>query len=95
VGATPALNGIYRYATGDVAPTLVVGADGVTSLLADASNLYFLTQNTNNVFKAPLTGGAAAPLAAAAGYKLVAQDATYLYLVQSGCCSSTLAKILK
>jgi hypothetical protein len=30
-----------------------------------------------------------------AGYKLVAQDATYLYLVDSGCCQSSLLKVIK
>ena len=51
--------------------------------------------NTNNVFKAPLGGGAAVPMASASGYKLVAQDATYLYLLQTGCCQSTLLKVIK
>jgi len=95
VAATPALNGIYRFATGDAAPTPLVVADGVTNLVVDASNIYFLRNNTNNVFKAPLGGGAAVPMASASGYKLVAQDATYLYLLQTGCCQSTLLKVIK
>jgi hypothetical protein len=95
LAATPTLNGIYRYATGDAAPTLVVKADGVTSLVVDASSIYFLQLNTNDVLKTPLAGGVPVPLAAASGYKLVGQDATYLYLLQSGCCQSTLLKVLK
>jgi hypothetical protein len=95
VAAMPSLNGIYRYAAGDAAPTLVVTADGVTSLIVDATTVYFLRANTNNVFKAPLTGGTAVPMAAASGYKLVAQDASYVYLLQSGCCQSSLLKLLK
>jgi hypothetical protein len=95
VAATPSLNGIYRYATGDAAPTLVVAADGVTSMILDADAVYFLRANTNNVFKAPLTGGTAAPIAAASGTKLVAEDAQYVYLLQSGCCQSSLLKMLK
>jgi hypothetical protein len=31
---------LYRYATGDAAPTPVLIADGVASLLVDASNVY-------------------------------------------------------
>ncbi|HVY38527.1 MAG TPA: hypothetical protein VHM31_11345, partial [Polyangia bacterium] len=95
LAATPSLNGIYRFATGDAAPTLVVTADGVTSLIADSDTVYFLRLNTNNVFKAPLAGGTAVPMAFASGYKLVAQDATYLYLLQTGCCQSSLLKVLK
>jgi hypothetical protein len=34
-------------------------------------------------------------MAAASGTKLVAQDATYLYLVQSGCCQSSILKVIK
>jgi hypothetical protein len=95
MAATPSLNGIYRFTTGDAAPTLVVSADGVTSMILDASTVYFLRANTNNVFRAPLTGGTAVPMAVASGYKLVAQDATYIYLLQSGCCQSSLLRVLK
>jgi hypothetical protein len=95
VAATPSLNGIYRYSTGDAAPTLVVSADGVTNMIVDASTIYFLRQNTNNVFQVPVAGGTAAPMAAASGYKLVAQDARYVYLLQTGCCQSSLLKVLK
>jgi hypothetical protein len=95
VTATPTLNGIYRYAAGDTAPTLVVAADGVTSLIADASNIYYLRQNVNQVFKAPLAGGTGVPIASASGTKLAAQDATYVYLLQCGCCQSSLLKVIK
>ncbi len=95
ITATPSLNGIYRYAPGDAAPTLVVSADGVTSMIVDADTVYFLRQNVNDVFQAPLAGGTAEPIAFASGYKLVAEDATTLYLLQSGCCQSSLLKILK
>jgi len=95
VAATPSLNGIYRYTTGDAAPTLVVSADGVTDMILDASTIYFLRQNTNNVFEVPLTGGTAPPMASANGTQLVAQDASYVYLLQSGCCQSSLLKVLK
>ncbi|HVT09525.1 MAG TPA: hypothetical protein VHO67_18820, partial [Polyangia bacterium] len=95
LAATPALNGIYRYASGDPAPTLVVAADGVSNLIVDDDTVYFLRANTNNVFKAPAAGGAAVPIAAASGYKLVAHDATYLYLLQTGCCQSSLLRVLK
>jgi hypothetical protein len=93
--STSTLNGIYRYATGDAAPAQLVSADGVTSFVADGSHIYYLQQNANAVFKAPLAGGAGVAITNASGYKLVGQDASYLYLLQSGSGSSTLAKIIK
>jgi len=93
---TSPLNGIYRYAKGDAAPTpLVTAVENVTSMLVDSSFIYFLQGNTNSVFKAPIDGGAAVPIAGASGYKLIGQDATYLYLLQSASGSSTLAKVIK
>jgi hypothetical protein len=89
------LNGVYRYATGDAAPTQLVAADGVTSFIVDGTSIYYLQQNANNVFKAPLAGGAGVVLANAIGYKLIGQDAKYLYLLQSGAGTSTLAKVIK
>jgi hypothetical protein len=93
--AASTLNGIYRYATGDNAPTQLVIADGVTNLIVDGTSIYYLLQNANNVFKAPLAGGAGVVLANASGYKLIGQDAKYLYLLQAASGSSTLAKVIK
>jgi hypothetical protein len=93
--ASSALNGVYRFATGDAAPTQLVMADGVTNLLVDGASIYYLQQNANNVFKAPLAGGSGAIIANASGYKLIGQDAKYLYLLQSGSGTSTLAKVIK
>jgi hypothetical protein len=93
--APSALNGIYRFTTGDTAPTQLVIADGVTSLIIDGTSIYFLLQNSNNVFKAPLVGGAGVPVTNASGYKLIGQDAKYLYLLQAASGSSTLAKVIK
>jgi hypothetical protein len=92
---TSSLNGIYRYAKGDTAPTALVTAENVTSLLVDGQSIYFLQQNANGVFKAPLAGGAAVQITGASGYKLIGQDATYLYLLQSASGTSTLAKVIK
>lgn len=94
VGASP-LNGIYRFAVGDASPTLLVSADGVTSLLADSQNLYFVRANDNHVYKAPLAGGPAVTMAFASGHKLLSQDSVYLYLLESGCCASKILKVLK
>jgi hypothetical protein len=58
-------------------------------------NLYFLRQNAGNVFKTPPEDGAALAVAAASGYELVAQDGTYLYLLQGGCCTSSILKLMK
>jgi hypothetical protein len=93
--AASSLNGIYRFATGDAAPTQLVMADGVTSLMVDGTSIYYLQQNSNNVFKAPLAGGAGVTVTNATGYKLIGQDAKYLYLLQSGSGTSTLAKVIK
>jgi len=95
IGGTSSLNGIYKYATGDSAPTQLVMADGVTNVIVDATSIYFLMQNSNNVFKAPIGGGAAVSITHAGGYKLVGQDSKYLYLLQSASGSSTLAKVIK
>jgi hypothetical protein len=95
IGATSSLNGIYKFATGDTAPTQLVMADGVTNLIVDATSIYFLVQNSNNVLRAPIAGGSAASITHASGYKLVAQDSKYLYLLQSASGSSKLAKVLK
>ncbi len=89
------LNGIYRFATGDAAPTQVVSAEQVTSFLVDDMSVYYVRLNSNDVYKAPLAGGSAALIAHAIGTKLVGQDAKYLYLLQSGSGTSTLAKLIK
>lgn len=93
--APSALNGIYRFATGDAAPTQLVAAEGVTSFVVDGTSIYYLQQNSNDVLKAPLAGGSGVALANASGYKLIGQDAKYLYLLQSGAGTSTLAKVIK
>ena len=93
--ATSTLNGIYRFATGDTAPTQLVISEGVTSFVTDSASIYFVTQNSNQVFKAPLAGGAATPITNATGYKLIGQDSKYLYLLQAGSGTSTLAKVIK
>jgi hypothetical protein len=94
VSASP-MNGIYRYEMGAASPSLLVSADGVTSLLADGQNIFFVRANDNHVYKAPLTGGPAVAMAFASGQKLLAQDTSYLYLLQSGCCASKILKVLK
>jgi hypothetical protein len=93
--APSTLNGIYRFTTGDAAPSQLVAADGVTSFVVDGASIYYIQQNANTVFKAPLAGGSGAILANATGYKLIGQDAKYLYLLQSGAGTSTLAKVIK
>jgi hypothetical protein len=91
----PALNGIYRYATGDTAPTPLVAAPLVTNFVVDGTSIYYLLQNSNQVFKAPIAGGTGAAIANAFGYKIVGQDAKYLYVLHSDAGSSTLAKVIK
>jgi hypothetical protein len=95
IGASSALNGIYKFASGDSAPAQLVVADLVTNLIVDATSIYFLTQNSNNVFKAPIIGGEAVSITHAGGYKLIGQDSKYLYLLESASGSSKLAKVIK
>jgi hypothetical protein len=92
---TSSLNGIYRYAKGDAAPTPLVIAENVTSLIVDASFIYFVQDNVYGVFKAPIGGGTATQIANVGGYKLVGQDAKFVYLLESASGSSTLAKVIK
>jgi hypothetical protein len=89
------LNGIYKYKTGDSAPTLVVPADGVSSLSIDASSVYFIQNGVNGVFKAPLAGGAGVSISSTSGNKLLGGDATYLYMLTTSCCTSVMHKVLK
>lgn len=89
------LNGIYKYETGDSAPTQVVPGDGVSSIVIDASSIYFTQRNSAGVFKAPIGGGGGVSISNVTGSRLLGGDAKYVYLLNSGCCSSTLAKILK
>jgi len=91
----PTLNGIYRFATGDAAPTQLVAAPLVTNFVVDAASIYYLLQNSNQVFKAPLAGGSGAAITNASGYKIIGQDAKYLYLLQAASGTSTLAKVIK
>jgi hypothetical protein len=93
--AASTLNGIYKFATGDAAPMQLVMAEGVTSFVVDATSIYYLTQNGNRVFKAPLAGGSGVPIVGTGGYKLIGQDAKFLYLLVSASGTSTLAKVIK
>jgi hypothetical protein len=89
------INGVYRYQVGDTAPTQLVMAENVTSIMVDDTSIYLLQRNTSGVFKAPLTGGSAARIANLNALKFIGQDAQFLYLLTTTCCVSTLVKVLK
>lgn len=89
-------DGIYRFKTGDTAPTKLVAASGVYSMLLDDSYIYYTQQNVSSVFRAPIAGGAGVPIVTSNGApKVVGQDAQFVYYVVSGCCTSNLFKALK
>jgi len=89
-------NGVYKYKKGDTAPTQVLAANGVMNFVVDSSNIYYIALNDNRIEKAPLSGGAGAPITLALGaYKILGQDATYLYVLEAGSGSSTLQKVIK
>ena len=80
----------------DASPVVVGQTSGtVVGLLADATNVYYLTQSTldssQSIIEAPISGGGAitlvsgieAPLQGDARHAL-AQDDTYVYFTQSG-----------
>jgi hypothetical protein len=87
---TSSLDGIYKYTPGDATPTELVVAEDVVSFIVDADSIYFVQQNVNGVWKAPIAGGTATQIATQDGQHLVGVDATSVYLADSGCCQTTL-----
>lgn len=93
--ASDAADGIYSFKAGDAAPILVTKADSVTSFVVDATYVYYTRQNTAGVWKARLSGSSGVQIADASLSKVVAQDANFVYAIQSGCCSGDIYKIVK
>jgi hypothetical protein len=89
------INGIYRYKTGDSSPTQIVSADLVTTIMVDASYVYYTRQNVNGVFRAPLTGAAPEQVSTGNASRLVGQDNDFVYAISSSCCLSQIYKIIK
>ena len=91
-----AQDGIYRFKKGDTKPTLVVPGSSITSFVIDADYAYYMIQNQAGLLKAPLAGGTGVNILPG-GYasRVVAQDDKFVYYVQSGCCMSSLFKVLK
>jgi len=90
------LNGIYRYAPGDAAPTEIVTSEDVTNFVLDTNHIYFV-KNGGQVWRAPIAGGAEEQVngGSLGASEIVGQDAKYLYVSQSSCCSTTLYKVVK
>ncbi|HVY27372.1 MAG TPA: hypothetical protein VHB79_12530 [Polyangiaceae bacterium] len=93
--AGDAVDGIYSYKAGDAAPTLVAKADAVTSFVLDDTYVYYLRQNTAGIWKAKLSGSAGTQISTSNFSKLIAQDAQFVYAIQSGCCSGNIFKVIK
>lgn len=93
--ASDAVDGIYSFKTGDAAPTLITKADAVTSFVIDSTYVYYIRQNTAGVWRAKLSGSAGTQISTSNYSRLIAQDAQFVYAVQSGCCSGNLFKIIK
>jgi hypothetical protein len=90
-----AVDGIYSFKQGDAAPTRLVTAANVQSFVVDANYIYYQQQNVGGVMRAPVAGGAGVQLSTGNLSKIVAQDDDFIYAVLSGCCTSTLHKIIK
>jgi hypothetical protein len=93
--ANDAGDGIYRYAAGDPAPTLIVKQDDVTSLLVDDSFVYYTIQNGYGLWRAKLTGSAGTKISEDAFAKIVGQDAQFVYAITTTCCNGDLYKVVK
>lgn len=92
---TSAINGIYRYKSGDEKPTQIVIADNITSFVVDATYAYYTRQNTAGVWRAPLTIAAGEQLSTGAATYIVGQDAQFIYVISSACCASSMYKVIK
>ena len=86
------LNGVYRFTPGDASPTQVISTEDATSLFVDSTTIYY--SQGGDVWKTPLTGGAGTRVSDRGG-RIVGQDATFLYVIESTSGSSALYKIVK
>jgi hypothetical protein len=92
---TSAINGIYRYKTGDTKPTQIVTADNITSFVVDESYVYYSRQNTAGVWRAPLSIAAGEQLSTGGITYIVGQDEQFVYAILSTCCQSSMYKVIK
>jgi hypothetical protein len=81
--ATSPINGIWRFKMGDTIPTQVVSAESITSMVIDATDVYFSRQNVGGVWRAPLSGGAAVTISSGNIEMVLGVDDTYVYAMTS------------
>jgi hypothetical protein len=92
---TSAINGIYRYKTGDAKPTQILSADNITSFMVDDTYAYYTRQNTAGVWRAPLSIGAGEQISTGGATYIVGQDAQFVYAITSSSGSSSMYKVIK
>jgi hypothetical protein len=93
--ASDALDGIYSFKAGDAAPAIVTKGDSITSFVVDSNYAYYVRQNAAGLWKAPLSGGAGVQIADGYFTRVIAQDAQFIYAVQSGSGTGDLFKVIK
>ena len=89
------INGIYRYKAGDSAPTQLVPAENVISMLVDGDYVYYVLQNVAGLWRSPIAGGAGVELSDVSANRVIGADADFVYVASSGCCSTNLFKVVK
>lgn len=87
------LNGIYSFKKGDAAPTQIVSAENVNTMVVDDEFVYYASQNVTGIFKAPLTGGAGVQITDGNWTRIVGQEGKFLYAYGYG--APNLYKIIK
>jgi hypothetical protein len=88
------LNGIYSFKKGDTAPTQIVSAENVNTMLVDDEFVYYASQNVSGIFKAPLAGGGAGvQITDGAWTRIIGQEGKFLYAYGYGV--NNLYKIIK
>jgi hypothetical protein len=88
------LNGIYSYKKGDEAPTQIVSAENVNTMLVDDEYVYYAMQNVAGIFKAPLSAGGAGVQITDGGWtRIIGEEGKFLYGYGYGV--SNMFKIIK
>lgn len=93
--ANDALDGIYSFKKGDAEPVWLVHGADIRAFVVDAAYFYYTTSAGAGVWKAPIAGGAGVQISDDSVSRIVGHDANFVYTIQSGCCSGSIAKVIK